>query len=173
MNISWVFSNNAKVKKQHIEKLKDIGSTWGGWKTWKTCKTDNAICHEHVQSKFLIGADFHKNCNFYVPESMRTENIVGLNFFGGEFQHEMIDHEEIIALHLASINSDIVLLYGFAFSAATDKKVVNYQGLFREAIKASEDVQWVLIDTTVPEFLMDLPNLTSDTLKNVLKLLSS
>jgi hypothetical protein len=51
----------------------------------------------------------------------------------------------------------------------------HHRGLAWQAIKANEEIQWVLVDHpgAIHPAMADLPNLTQDTMSNVLELLSS
>jgi len=86
-----------------------------------------------------------------------------------------------VAMHLAASRSDIVLLVGFDFTEQprnSDRMVEHqsqhHRGLAMQAIKDNPEIQWVLIDHpgTIHPAMADLPNLTQDTMSNVLNLLS-
>ena len=93
-----------------------------------------------------------------------------------------MDHvEEIVAMHLVSSVSDIVLMMGFNLGtpmASPDRfvthKLTNYHGLVRSRISNSPDVQWVLVDHAqdLDKSYQSLPNLTCDKIANVLQLLT-
>jgi hypothetical protein len=132
----------------------------------------------------LIKRAFHAVCNFYIPNSIYVDlkRPQGVKLYEGTFIHDVDNQEEIIALHLTAGLSDIVLLLGFDFSEhpkLSDKleehRAHNYRSLIKQAIKDNPTVQWVAIDHP-GEFrkdLLELENLTKDTLNNVISMLSS
>jgi len=104
---------------------------------------------------------------------------VGVKLYDGDFSPEVDDIEDIVALHLAAAQSDIVLLLGFDWvmpKDVTDRlvrhKLTNRHGLMRGVIDGSPNVQWVAVDSEeMDKSYRSLPNLTSDSLRNVLQLL--
>jgi hypothetical protein len=184
MNISWVFSDSLSADPLFEPgAIKEIGSIWGSWRTWRTCATDNVICHDFDKAQDLIKRNFHLNCNFYIPadEFVNLGRPNGVKTYQGNFSHAVDNREEIIAMHLASANSDLVLLLGFDFGekpALQDKlldhRAHNYRSLIKSVISQQPDVQWVLINHPVPtmKFFENLTNLTQDRLENALKLLT-
>lgn len=182
MRINWVFANGYQLDPTvDVEKVKDIGSTWGGWPTWHTCGTDNVICHSQVKAKELLAYGFHTRCNFYIPTKCYQSlgNPPGVNQYQGEFEQDVDQAEDIVALHLVSPVSDLVLLAGFDFGTIVtlpDKSAQlqrqNYHGLARTVI-ASGSTEWIVVGQ-LSEFdplYQGLPNLTCDTMENVLQLL--
>lgn len=182
MNISWVLSDSVLLDPTlDITPLKNIGSFWGSWSTWRSCQTDNVICNDPIKAGELIKRDFQKICNFYIPNSVFQQlgRPDGARIYEGEFSHDVEHRDEIVALHLVTGNSDIVLLLGFNFSEhvpnpdrLVEHRAQNYRGLIRQAIKDNNHIQWVLVDH--PDEIgkdMILDNLTKDTMSNVLKLL--
>lgn len=183
MNINWVLSDSAIIDPTvDISRLKDIGSFWGSWQTWRGCQTDNVICHEMSKVDELIKRAFHSVCNFYISNSVyqSLNRPLGVKIYEGDFIHDVDHQEEIIAMHLAASNSEIVLLFGFDFSekpVLEDKllehRATNYYNLIKQVIKDNALIQWVLVDhpkPLKPDFAV-LDNLTKDTMSNVLKLL--
>jgi hypothetical protein len=185
MNINWVIADGYQVDPTiDLNILKNIGSIWGSWRTWRSCGTDNVICHNVTKAQELVQRDFQSNCNFFVPEEnfRSIGRPPGVQFYGGEFNEETTSIDDIIALHLASSNSEILLLLGFNFQKIstdiTDKfelhKIKNYYGLTRSLIASKPELQFVLLDHAVEpdKSFKDLTNLTCDTLENVLQLLA-
>ena len=185
MNISWVIADGYQVDPTiDLNMLKNIGPIWGSWRTWRSCGTDNVICHDATKSQELIQRDFQKNCNFFVPEKnyRALGRPQGVQFYGGGFEHETHSIEDVVALHLASSCSGIVLMLGFNLqkisTEITDRfelhKLKNYQGLIRSLIDNRSGIQWVLIehDSDTDKYFRELDNFTKDSLKNVLDLLT-
>ena len=184
MNISWVVSEHYQFDPTiDVDTVKHIGPIWGSWRTWRGCGTDNVICHHKNKAKELIARKFQEGCNFYVPE----ENFQELNrptrvkMYGGNYDQEADQMEDIIALHLCAPTSDILLLMGFDLSPIVDPgdrfklhKIKNYHGMLRSMIATSPDKQFVLVDhpPKLDKGYQDLANLTCDTLENVLQLLA-
>jgi hypothetical protein len=185
MNINWVFGNKIDLDPTvDLSAIKQVASSWGSWQTWRQCQTDNVICHDMKKARELIARSFHEQCNFYIPKSIyvELERPPGVNLYEGDFIHEVDSREEIVAMHLVSGVSDIVLLLGFDFSIkepSTDKliahKNLNYVNLIKQVFLDSQTTQWVLVDH--PECVLDeykkLDNLTTDSLSNVIQLLKN
>lgn len=180
MNISFVLSNQAHIDPTiDLARLKELGSFWGGWRTWRSCQTDNVICYDLDKCRELIQRDFHRTCNLYIPNSVYTtlDRPLGVNLYEGTFIHEVENHEDIVAMHLAAIGGEIILLVGFDFSEPikledrlAEHRAVNYRNLTRQVIADNPQVQWVLLDHP-KEFrkdLQDLANLGRDTFDNIL-----
>lgn len=183
MNISWVLSDSAILDPlQDIAVLKNIGAFWGSWRTWRACQTDNVICNDPVKADDLIRRDFQKSCNFYIPNSVfqQLSRPDGVNLYEGSFTHDVEQKDEIVAVHLVTGASDIVLLLGFDFTEnppspdrLQEHRIQNYRGLLRQAIKDNSHIQWVLVDHPgeIGQDMTVLENLTTDSMANVLKLL--
>lgn len=180
MNISLVLSNQANIDPAlDILQVKALGSFWGGWRTWRSCQTDNVVCHEVAKAKELIDRDFHLTCNFYVPESafITLERPQGVKLYAGEFKHDLDNHEDIVSMHLAAANSDIVLLLGFDFGEGqkledrlSEHRIHNYRSLTRQVIVDNPKIQWVILDHPgeLRKDIQNLPNIGKDTLINIL-----
>ena len=182
MRVNWVFADGYKLSPTvNIEQIKNIGPTWGAWPTWHTCGTDNVICHSLTKAQELVAYGFQSRCNFYVPQQ-HYETLgspTGVTQYQGNFEHEVDHAEDIVALHFVSSVSDLVLLVGFEFGKVappTDKsqqtKIQNYHGLVRTVI-GNSGPEWIVVDhpANLAPIYQDLPNLTCDTMENVLQLL--
>lgn len=183
MNISWAFANSYQLDPTvTVDTIKNIGPAWGGWQTWRSCGTDNVISTDRKKNKDLISSGFQQNCNFYIPKDQYASlgRPQGVNIFNGDFLDTPPDPEDIIAMHLAGSTSELVLLVGYDFSPIIEEDVMerhnrtNYMGLARSAIANNSETQWVLIDspTETTEAFSKLENFTSDTLGNVLNMLT-
>jgi len=185
MNISWVLANGLiPDPEMDLQKLKEIGPFWGGWQTWRSCETDNVICNEFDRAQSLLTRKFNEGCNFYIPNSIyQTLNRpAGVKLYVGTTELDLENKEEIIAMHLAASQSNIVLLLGFDWQPKPknpdrllEHQAQNYRTLIKHAINENQQTQWVLIDhgNAVADEFKDLPNLTQDTLTSVIKLLAS
>lgn len=185
MNINWVISDRAELDPTiPISQLKNIGSIWGSWKTWRSCQTDNVICHDMSKANELIKRAFHAVCNFYTSNEnyKLLDSPSGVRIYEGNFQHDVDFQDEIIAMHLAASVSDIVLLMGFDFTENTtnpdkllEHRAHNYRSLTKQVIKSNPNVQWVVVDHPSPfrKDLLELENLTKDSLNSVLGMLSN
>lgn len=183
MKISWVVAAEHRIDPViSLDEIKAVGPVWGSWQTWRACATDNVICHEQQRCRDLLNRAFQAVCNFYVPRSL-YENLarpLGVRLYDGDFDHDMDHIEDIIAMHLAATTSDIVLLLGFDLlisDTVTDRlerhKLTHRHGLMRSAIVTNGQTQWVAVDTTeLHSTYRTLPNLTCDSLANVLQLLN-
>lgn len=179
MKISWVAADSVATDPTlDVDKIKNIGPIWGGWKTWRSCSTDNVICHRVDDARLLISKNFHIRCNMYIPEInyQELDRPSGVKLYHGEF-HLDIDHpDEIVAMHLASANSDIVLLLGYDL---TEKKYNDklsqhkwhvYKNYVRQLIIGTPQVQWVLLDCNgqIDKIFEKIENLQFDTMQNIL-----
>lgn len=182
MKISWVVAADYRLDPvQDIEQIKSVGPIWGSWLTWRSCNTDNVICHQQQKSRELLDRAFQAVCNFHVPRSLYEPlgRPVGVRFYDGSFDQEVDHIEDIVAMHLSAASSDIVLMLGFDFvmpETVTDRfeqhKLINRHGLIRSVISGRPQVQWVAVHThDLDKSYQTLPNLTCDTMPNVLKLL--
>ena len=185
MKINWVVADSlAADPTVETEKLKAVGPIWGGWKTWRSCDTDNVICHQLTDARTLISRQFHQRCNMHLPQSLYQdlERPTGVKLYQGNFHLDVGNPDEIVAMHLAADNCDIVLLLGFDLTEKSldhDKLAKHkwhvYKNYVRQIITDKTDVQWVLLDhpgIAAPEF-KDLSNLQFDSLSNVLQSLSN
>ena len=185
MNINWVVATTTELDPSiDLDRIKSIGSIWGSWRTWRGCQTDNVICHNAVRAKELIDKDFNKVCNFYIAKTVYV--ALGepdhVHAYGGDFNHDVAEQDDLVAMHLAASASDIVLLLGFDWQAKpmpTDaqQKLLqhNYVNLVREAVIGNGKTQWVLVDHDGPIMpkLAGLENLTKDSLENIFGMLTN
>jgi hypothetical protein len=181
MNISWVLADSTDLDhKIELSTLKDLGSFWGSWKTWRAYQTDNVICHNITKAEELIGREFHRTCNLYIPNSIYSvlNRPIGVKLYEGNFVHEVDNQEEIISMHLASQTSDIVLLLGFDFTEQEknqdkllEHRANNYRNLVKGVIKNTPNTQWVIINhpNALRLDLLELENLGTDSLENVIQ----
>ena len=185
MNISWVLGNSLIPDPElDLIKLKEVGPFWGGWQTWRSCSTDNVICNDFDRAQSLLARKFNEECNFYIPNSIyqKLDHPDRVKLYDGTTDLDLENKEEIIAMHLAGSQSDLVLLLGFDWKPKPknpdrllEHLAQNYRNLIKHAVTENSQVQWVLIDHA-PELMLelkDLPNLTQDSLASVLKLLTS
>ena len=183
MRTNWVFAAAYQMDAAtDADAIKNIAPTWGSWKTWRSCGTDNVICDDVAKGRELFKRAFQAVCNFHVPRRHYQDfgRPVGARLYDGEFAEQVDDIEDIIALHLVSEISDLVLLVGFDLAkppAIEDRfqrhKVQNRLGLIRSTIISHPDTQWVLVDHPgeLDKGFQDITNLTCDSMPNVLQLL--
>ena len=183
MRICWIFAASYSLDPAiDAETVKSVGATWGSWKTWRSCSTDNVICDDLAKNRELLKRAFQAVCNFWVPRRSYQDlaRPMGVKFYDGNFDLEMQDIEDVIAMHLVSRSSDIVLLVGFYLSRpdpVEDRfekhKIQNRLGSIRSVINDNPAVQWVLIDheRELDLAFQTLPNLTCDSMQNALQLL--
>jgi hypothetical protein len=185
MNISWVLADNTVLDPTlDITNLKDIGPIWGSWKTWRGCGTDNVVCHDQGRAVELIKREFQNSCNFYIHNDAYQflNSPPNVKLYQGQFPDQIDNPDEIISMHLAASQNDILLLMGFCWikqSKSTDRlqehRAHVYRTLVENTILNNPDVQWVLVDHT-PDLwpnLEKIENLTQDTFPNIVKMLAS
>ena len=180
MRTCWVVANEFADVGIDPEKLKDIGPVWGSWRTWRAWSTDNVLCHEVDKARELIQRAFQAVCNFYVPNRHYADigRPAKVNLYEGDFPGELDRPEEIIAIHLASEKSDLVLLLGYDLRKVeeTDKylrhKRLNYLNAFRATLNTYPETQFVLIDHPgdLDKSFESITNLTCDQYETVLQL---
>jgi hypothetical protein len=184
MNISWVLADSVIMDPlADVPKMKEIGSMWGSWKTWRGCSTDNVICHDMGKAQELIKRSFQSTCNFYIPNEawVTLDRPDGVQLYEGKFLDEF-QPEEIVAMHLAASQSDIILLLGFDLTEKTknpdrllEHRAHVYRTLVKHCIEGNPEVQWVLVDHPgdVMKFMSKIPNLVKDSMETALSLLDS
>jgi len=180
MNISWILANGLIPDPElDLQQLKEIGPFWGGWQTWRSCSTDNVICNDFDRAQSLLARKFNEGCNFYIPNTIyqQLDHPPAVKLYDGTTNLDLENKEEIIAMHLAASQSDIVLLLGFDCQSKAknadrllEHRAQNYRNLIRHAVIEHSRVQWVLIDhpSELMKELKDLPNITQDTIDGVL-----
>jgi hypothetical protein len=185
MNISWILANGLiPAPELDLQKLKEIGPFWGGWQTWRSCGTDNVICNEFDRAQSLLARKFNEGCNFYIPNTIyqRLDHPTNVKLYDGTTELDLENKEEIITMHLAGSQNNLILLLGFDWQPKTknpdrllEHRAQNYRNLIKQAITEHSQTQWVLIDHApkLMKELKDLPNLTQDSLSSVMKLLIS
>lgn len=185
MNVTWVLANNTVLDPTvDLDQLRKYGALWGSWQTWRAYATDNVICHDVGKARELIGRQFHKRCNLYVPNSayVTLDRPEDVKLYEGELDMEIDNKDELVALNLAATVGDVVLMLGFdwpSWEKSPDKllehKAHNYRNVVNQLIQTRSDVQWIIIDppSAVRAELTKLDNFGSDSLANVLKLLNS
>jgi hypothetical protein len=184
MRINWVFAEGYQLDPAvEIESIKAVGPSWGSWRTWRACATDNVICHDVVKARELLQRAFHAVCNFYLPQKSFADlgRPGHVQLYDGDYTQEVISIENIISVHLAASQSDIVLLVGFdlrPLELPADRmqqhRIKNYHGLLRSAMSNNAQTQWVMIDhgPDLDDAYRKLPNLTCDSMQNTLQLLT-
>lgn len=176
LNIGWVIATGFQFDPiVDVDRIKDIGPIWGSWTTWRGCGTDNVICHDRTKAKDLVDNGFQSGCNLYVPESVYQElqRPIGVRPYGGNFEYQVANIEDIVALHLAGSSLDIILMLGFDLYKLNPNNK-HYYGLILSFVNNNPDIQIVLIDhlPDLDKNFQDRDNLTCDTLGNVLQLLA-
>lgn len=183
MRVSWAIAEGHRFPLDvNLDQIKNVGPTWGSWKTWRDCNTDNVICHYRPKAQELIGRAFQAVCNFYIPKKYYQDlnRPVRVKLYDGDFEHDLDHAEDVIALHLAAAENDIVLMLGYNLTkldppadAYQKHKLVNYHGMIRSIVNNNPDVQWVLIDHVgaLDKAYQSMSNITCDSMENVLKLL--
>lgn len=165
-------------------RLRAIASTWGSWRTWRSCSTDNVICHDIGQARALSQRALQAVCNFYIPEDfyIRLDRPSYMRYYQGEFEHQVQDIEDIIAMHLVAPQSDLVLMMGFSLckqilpeDVLERHRIKHRLGLIRSCIRMSPQTQWVLVDHAgeLDPAFAELPNITMDSISSVLDLLEA
>lgn len=185
MNVNWVIAAGYDPGVgEDVSWMKDIGPVWGSWQTWRACGTDNVICHDANKAQELLKRAFQAVCNFYIPHDSFTmlNRPRGVQLYQGDYQDHVLGLEDIISLHLATPNSDIVLMVGFDLTKPEPMedryeahRIRNRLGLIRHLMIDNPEVQWVLVDHPgePDEAFAALPNVMRDRLENVRTLMGT
>lgn len=175
MKISWLFSENTDLGPHvDVKELHNLAPIWGGWRTWRGYGTDNVICYDVAQALTLLEQDYQKVCNLYIHHTAweKANKPAGVHAFGGDFPIDVQHPDDIVGMHLAAGQNQIVLMIGF--SLAQQQPVTPYVELIAQSVRTNSKTQWVLVDH--PKDLLSpfagLKNITCDTMNNVLSLLS-
>jgi len=179
MNISWIVTPQFQTDAD----IKAIGPVWGSDITWRLFNTDNVVCFDYRRASDLIARRFHEQCNFYIPEKFFSDlnRPPAVHLVGGGFSDEVDQKEEVVAAHLVSELSDIVLLGGFDLSPDFNNldeyekhRAKNFLNSIQRVIDSSGNTQWVALDHVKPidERFNNLKNFTQDTTDNVVSMLS-
>ena len=180
MRVSWIIADRFASTTVDPEQLKAIGPIWGSWRTWRAWHTDNVLCHDLGRAQELIQRAFQAVCNLYVPNRhfAALNNPSRVNIYEGDFPGEMDSPEEIVAMHLASGSSDLILLLGYDLGKITVEdrferhKQTNYMNAFRATLNTYPETQFVLIDHPgdLDKSFGSIANLTCDKYETVLQL---
>jgi hypothetical protein len=184
MNISWIVSSTYVFPNDiDINKVKAIGPIWGSWRSWKYCHTDNVVCDDFGQAQVLCKRAMQAVCNLYLPRRLYQDLMrpQGVRWYDGEFSQEVNSIEDIISMHLAAPQNDIILLVGFDLATPSasgdtmsDHRLRNQLGLTRQIIADNLQTQWVVIDHVQkfdPAF-GSMKNIMPDSMTNIFKLLN-
>lgn len=182
MQISWIFSAQYQLPPTiDIDAIKNIGPIWGSWHTWRSAATDNVICHDRAQAETLVTRQFQNKANLYLPRIWYAElgSPQSVNWYDGKYSVEMDSIDDCIAMHLAAVNSNVILLMGFDLAlpeSVNDRfqkhKIQNRHAVIHQTVKNNSQVQWVVVDGALDKSYNELSNITCDKLDNVLQLLS-
>lgn len=168
MNIAWVIAEKYLLPPNiPISALNDAAPIWASWRLWRTYNVDNTVCYQDEDASLVINQGYHEVSNLYISEPawQKLNKPPGVKCFGGAFPKSISQAEDVISIHLAAAQNDLILLLGFDLS---DHNSLFYTNL----IEHSPQQQWVIVDGTVPSKLLTLSNLTCDTLQNVFELLT-
>lgn len=168
MNIAWVIAEKYLLPpKIPTSALNDAAPIWASWRLWRTYNIDNTVCYQDTDVEQVIDQGYHEVSNLYISETawQKLQKPTGVKCFGGSFPKSIAQSEDVIAVHLAAAQNDLILLLGFDLA---DAYSIFYTGL----IENTPDKQWVIVDNTVPKNFSSLSNLTCDKLQNVLQLLN-
>jgi hypothetical protein len=182
MRINWVLGEHVALDPlTDIEAMKAVGSFWGSWRSWRAYSTDNVICHDQKRADEFLKRNFQNTCNFYIPNHIYASlgRPTGVNLYEGDFKDDTVQSEDIVAMHLTSGISDIVLMLGFDLSERpkhpdrlTQHRSAVYQLMVKRVIVDNPQVQWVIIDhpSELRKDFGNISNIAKDTLANALEL---
>jgi hypothetical protein len=163
MKFAWVLSETLQLPpKYQIKQLQDLAPIWGSWRIWRSYHCDHCVCGDQQEAQYCIEHQYYCYCTLYVPDSVETK--LPNTFHYGSQGHLTIDNRnDIIAMHLAGSQSDLVMLLGFDYQKCghvIDAVIDNYT-----------DTQWVFV-SNMQQLINDRENFTCDILDNVLTCLN-
>lgn len=180
MNIAWLFAENTLLPPTaDLTAIHDTAPIWGSWRTQRGYQTDNVVCWNSQQATQLVAQGYSSICNLFIHQKVYEQlgQPQRVRAFGGEFVHEVDSQDDIVGMHLVAAVADVVLLVGFDFGPTIEpsESRLNYLGLAAQIINDQSQTQWVLVDHSdkLAEPFRDLSNITCDSMKNVLHLLSN
>jgi hypothetical protein len=183
MNVCWVLSQDIPEDFVKREVLTSIGPIWGPLSKWREYQSDNTICYDLKEADQMVKRAFHAVTHFYVPKDQYIDlgRPVGVRLFEGEFKDNAVaNKEDIILMNLVSSTNDIVLMLGFDLTPVSkdlDPVEQRFEKAYRHNIKTiikdNPNTQFVLVNYNkeLAENLLDLDNLTQDTVESVVDLL--
>lgn len=183
MRFNWVLSHNFYTcNDQDWQRIQNCAPTWSALDDQRPLSVQNCVASDASVCLTAIKSEYYRTANLYVPYDFWSAH--GRPSVVQVFQtthYPKIQHlDDIVALHLAAANSDIVLLLGFDFElrvgpvdTRTAKHLQEYHGLLRSCLVNNPLTQFVAVDHG-PDFdtaYKNIANLTCDTLQAVLTLL--
>lgn len=176
MNLNWVLAEHAVLPGSVTgSRLNSAAPIWSSWRQVRGYQVDNAVCYDSTLAQRLIDQGWNQLCNLYVPESVVQKNPrSNVNVFGGTFDLNIPSQDDVVCVHLAAAQSNVVLLLGFDLDRSTVQQQ-TYVDLIYTAINSYTTVQWVMVDCygkPEPKFF-ELKNFTCDSVENVLNLLGT
>jgi hypothetical protein len=177
MNVSWVLAEHAILPANvSASTLNSVAPVWSSWRHVRGYQVDNAVCYDTAAAQQLIDHDWHQLCNLYVPTELQQKTKkCPVYAFGGTFDFDIASHDDIVCLHLAASQNQVVLLLGFDLAPTNVSSQLTYLDLIHTTIDSYPDVQWVLVNHSHNLYnkVKQLTNLTCDSINNVLNLLGT
>jgi hypothetical protein len=172
MNVSWVLAEHAILPANvSASTLNSVAPVWSSWRNIRSYQVDNAVCYHTGTANQLIDCDWHQLCNLYVSSEIQQQTKKSpIYAFGGSFDFDIPSHDDIVCLHLAASQNQVVLMLGFDLTQNQ-----TYADLIYTTVSSYPDTQWVLVDNSNEPSaqLKELTNLTCDSMNNVLNLLGT
>ncbi len=172
MNISWVLAEHAILPANvSAITLNSVAPVWSSWRNVRGYQVDNAVCYNKDIAAQLIQCDWHRLCNLYVSSELQQQTKKSpIYAFGGSFEFDIPSHDDIVCLHLAASQNQVVLMLGFDLKSSQ-----TYRDLVYTTVNAYPATQWVLVDSPddLPQQFGELTNLTCDSMNSVLNLLGT
>lgn len=160
MKIAWVLSESLQLPPKYTnQQLHDVAPIWASWKLWRAYQPDHCVCGDINQAQYCIDHDYHRYTNLYIPDVLDIK-LPNVNKFGSQGATGLVNINDVIALHLAAVGHDLILVLGFDQDHNSLKHV----------IRQFSDVQWVYVTTDLnsnPQW--NYTNFTCDLLDNVLQ----
>lgn len=182
MRFNWVLARGfATCDKHDWQRIQNSAPTWASTSPRKIT-AQNSICSNAAECLQLLKSAAYQRTNLYVPHDFWQEHgqPTVVRVFQATPYPNITDVDDIIALHLAAANSDIVLMLGFdlvlntgPMDAKTAKILQDYHGLLRSLIVNTPETQFVAINQAqmLSPAYQGITNLTCDTLQAVLTLM--
>ena len=177
MKIATIVANDYTTNLITPQDLRKIGAVWSSLDAHNRWLSDNVVCYSNESARIAVNLGVNNNNHFFINSANfdaigKQKNI---HYFEGNFPGEFTRPDEIIAMHLAGMYFDLVILLGFDLSHSDDGDQARYISSAMAAIQTRENTQWVAVlpNNKVSERLVALDNFTTDTIDSILTLTQS
>lgn len=180
MRCNWIIGPNTPILDINtVDRMHDVAPIWSSVTSMQPGIADNLVCHDTLTGELMLRKNYGAIYNLYVPQCLASLGLpCRASYYQGEFDGDVSGIEDVICLHLVLPVSDIILAVGFDLSAKSAKHDItamqNRLGMIRQLMTTDPEMQWILIgsENKIHDTFRNLPNVSCDTMKNVLEYFS-